>query len=49
MLAENLVNSPISSKPIHSSAAAHEQLTIQHEEGDENGTSSSVGLNVAKC
>ncbi|PSS13807.1 Protein PHOTOPERIOD-INDEPENDENT EARLY FLOWERING like [Actinidia chinensis var. chinensis] len=36
MLAENLVNSPISSKPIHSSAAAHEQLTIQHEGGDEN-------------
>ncbi|GFY99811.1 SNF2 domain-containing protein [Actinidia rufa] len=36
MLAENLVNSPISSKPTHSSAAAHEQLTIQHEGGDEN-------------
>ncbi|KAL6971216.1 Pharynx and intestine in excess protein 1 [Sarracenia purpurea var. burkii] len=46
MLAENLVNSPISRKPIHSYTAAREQPGIQHEGGDENGRCTSIGLNV---
>ncbi|XP_058207569.1 protein PHOTOPERIOD-INDEPENDENT EARLY FLOWERING 1 isoform X1 [Rhododendron vialii] len=46
MLAENLVNSPITCKPINSCIAAQEQLGTQHEEGYENGTCSSVGLEV---
>lgn len=48
MLAENLVNSPITCKPINSCIAAQEQPSTQHKEGDENGTCSSVGLEVGK-
>ncbi|XP_052172511.1 protein PHOTOPERIOD-INDEPENDENT EARLY FLOWERING 1 isoform X2 [Diospyros lotus] len=34
MLAENLVNSPISHKLVHSKTVAHEQLSIQYKERD---------------